>query len=563
LKNTRVRIFSFADDQGFTLVEAVVSLGVVAIIFLAATEGTIWMAKSNKSIANSTSNASGNALGSGAFGTTFGSANIAVQFEHMPIPNGGTAATGCSWTTANPASFVGAGPCVATMSGGVLAAGQVAGLVQNKGSTTPLSWIEFFRDDNAILNGVGSTTGQPYTATGTSAPTGQYASVQRSTPIDAQVLNTLASAASSGTTYYATWPLVPSAGTSTQPLMVLQSASASPLLFVQSTALGSSIPPGGGRYALMQASSFTTTPAQILGSIFVVYNVSDPTQYVFQYAADVQSCQFRPIVGKTNPTNAALCAAIAQGSFSANGFPQASPTPAPTPVPLSYYTAWFQGESASSPEFPGDTVPYFAVDLEPLSLTTPVGSNTLSSYFSPSSYFGSASNLLWMDGYGGTTVPSFYPFPSEFSTLADTTDPKSVGDFLEYSQTSGAVNPGSGVDIRRIEHYYDLLGRKINLMAVPVSMESIALSAPISTRCTASGKTSACQAWNVQSTIVSQVGTGSPAPIVKNLMSNLPLVGASNNASAAPAGAVVVARPIGSSNFQLLYFSPSGVTVSN
>ena len=89
------------NEFGLTLVEIMIAIAVVAVVMLAATQGTIWMAKNNQSLAAKTSQATSSATGSRGFTSTFETASIAVSYEHMPIPNGKAAPGGadpvCAW----------------------------------------------------------------------------------------------------------------------------------------------------------------------------------------------------------------------------------------------------------------------------------------------------------------------------------------------------------------------------------------------------------------------------------------------------------------------------------
>jgi prepilin-type N-terminal cleavage/methylation domain-containing protein len=605
------------DQRGFSLAEVVIAVAVVAVVLLAATQGTIWMAKNNQQLAVKSSQATSNAIGSRGFASAFETASVAVSYEHMPVWNnvGPGGAGNCTWRTDNLASFLNAGPCTAQLAQGNLFATGATGAGPT-GITVPtpalsgasllggVKYVEFFRDDDATV----TDTIHPF------AYPGANALVQKTLPLSDLQLSQIQA---NNNPFFTAWPLVFNSGVTpnsapglvaTYPLLVMQSSSTTdPLLFSNITfdytrLLGDK----SARHALMQVTNVNDVPK--VGTIYLIYDTYDPTQYVFQYASDVQDC--------TTPAGATVCEAAideangADSEWSASappanqkgmtylpangnttnecgaGFTQfLCPNPgAPGTPPGVSLAQWFQAgpRAGVGATTSGDTVHYFAIQFEPI----PNSQLPATFYPASASLFGTSTSLLWFNSSGtqGGQAPGTFPFPflTEFASLFDTTSkPLALfaGNFAEYS-TNGTGTPqaGAGVDIRVLAHYYNAplqstnpssgtsIGASAQLVAVPVTLQSFNLYGPISATCLSTGNPSGsfkCSTFNFVVNTLTKIGA---TPTQTVLMDHLPLAGITGaggtTGAFSPQGAVIIARQLGGSSFQMMYYSSSTVSVS-
>lgn len=567
-----------ANSRGFSVTEVVIAMVVVSLVLLAGTSATIWMQQNNQHMATATSSAASGGVGSAWFSQSFQAANIAVQFEHMPVQVGGCTTSG---------TFL-SGPCTAQLINGLLQAVNLTG-----SDAPPSGWVEFFRDDDAALTLGLSPTGTernvyPKLVNGQPSRAAN-ALVMGTTPMSKTATDALAQQPNP---VYVTWPLTDD---TSQPLMVLGAASGANPLTYDAIVMGKSASstPGAdpSRYLLMEGTD--QSASMIANNIYLVYNSFDPSQYIFQYSARVQDCALQGSQSQT--TDSYECYQLANNS---NYIPSANGTscllsrtdghtilltsdPDYQPALLYFFQNWSGTGTHGAYPMSCDTSHFYAVDMEPLSAGLNIGTSgqLLKNYYSTfptgASYWSQVAGTSLI-----TQLSNLYPFPTTIASFSDPGYVGAAGDDLE-----AFPNPNSGLDLQTWGHYYTgVFISSAEFVAVPVSIKSFALQkqAAMGTCVQGSGMVQAsatnrkaCTLYNLVATSINKVGTAAtgsglptvtvPNPQVNALLSGLPLkVGALGSPTTAQTqvGQVVLGRQMGTENFQMMYFKPGNLTVS-
>ena len=254
-------------SSGFTLVELLVAVAASGIIMYGITNWTYNQAKNSTNMKRKSVAQSQSKMFSTQMVPIFESANIAAQFEHLPVHVDATCAPSF------PPNHATTYPCVQQLVGGQFQTLAAADVTKITGGANGA--IEFFRDANPLMQALNVwDVPNPNPALSTTGV------VWGSQPL------TLNTSILSGQ-YYATWPLIDDKS----PPFTIMRSTASPIYYTYN--------PGTANYT----PSDPAAAVSIVGSLVLIYNSWYPNHFMIQKVTAISG--IAPYTITTAPVTAA------------------------------------------------------------------------------------------------------------------------------------------------------------------------------------------------------------------------------------------------------------------
>lgn len=537
-------------ESGFTLVEALIAIGVSGIVILGASELVVMMQRSvngqgsgafhgfgaqgGQGLINKTASDTASKTFSQNMTGTISGADVAHVYQHLPIP-----------VICPPPTVVGGvptktAPCVRQLDATTHALTDI-----NSANPPPASLsakgmqgIEFFNDENADLGSLASRGGIGTSSTAwIQGPTNLPLGSDVTTP-------------SQNGNYFTTWPLV---NQNSFPFVVMSNANM-PFYFQFYTLSETGLSASSLAIQNLKSYAFFFTNVQISAAVkglpLLIYNFKSPTQYAVQVIKDILDCSL------TSPSTDTSQVMSGQGLSQCTQWVYWNSTSSSTGTTLPVINSFFVAPSGSQPK---QAPFYYALQLESLSssdagfykdsyspqsvASAQVGLNpTLSSAnggtFVPSATdLGlSGANFTWSSPQAnGSAGSAFYTFPTDVASLQDSSD---ITD-LPSTQQGGKTT----LDVRSLSHYYAVnslrnpqVSNGGSLVAIPINITAYYL------------RSSNANPANPSTSLISaaykypnnSAGTRLGAPEIVMLDS--------------VAGSVVFARQLGTSNIAVLMY---------
>lgn len=251
-----------SNNLGFSLTEVLITAAVVSVFSLAAYQGVQYFQSSSKKVHEMSSSTAETQQEGSHFSQLSESANIALKFQHLPIPFNNCSADG---------------PCVRQIESNTIQAlstDDVSLLSQIKPNGSPLQSIEFYRDESATL----------FTDPNNS-------NLRKSSPI-------ILPNKFIGTNYYATWPL---SSETSKPFVIMKQRTDITAYFALEKATSGLAITKINKYAVFHPyfsnSNQTTAPTSdqlksLLNSMVVVYNSKNPDFYTVKVISETPKACF-------------------------------------------------------------------------------------------------------------------------------------------------------------------------------------------------------------------------------------------------------------------------------